>query len=322
MAILFSGNQASNSVWQANVLSGFSCPHPGVTRENRENFIRAKYQHKLFLAAPIINSMGEELGSLEILVTACKCNDLSAAMYALAHGADINASFLVKFDSPIVSALLGLPLISKVVDSPLPNKNHDVMDRCEATNPGEFMCTALHVAARHGNIDVMVLLVMNGADMDDVAVPVLGEEDHSGRALNMISKFCTLAEVKSAFNEESHGVVATNFHHDPSTIGSDFRPDTFALRCFTPEDVALASGETAAAAYLRRKVDTKRRGGARAPLKRSANSKIDLASSDEANWASSRQLIGSKADHNPFDDVEKMDDLKYCDNDVVGGERD
>lgn len=45
------GNEVGNSIWEAN-LRGQTKPNPRSSREDKERWIRAKYEAKEFLAAP------------------------------------------------------------------------------------------------------------------------------------------------------------------------------------------------------------------------------------------------------------------------------
>ncbi|XP_028989678.1 arf-GAP with GTPase, ANK repeat and PH domain-containing protein 1 isoform X2 [Betta splendens] len=76
------GNELANSVWEANP-QGHLKPGPDATREERERWIRAKYEQRLFLASlPCTElSLGQQL------LRATAEEDLRAVILFLAHGA-------------------------------------------------------------------------------------------------------------------------------------------------------------------------------------------------------------------------------------------
>ncbi|KAM9328041.1 arf-GAP with GTPase, ANK repeat and PH domain-containing protein 1 isoform 2-T2 [Pholidichthys leucotaenia] len=75
------GNELANGVWEANA-QGRLKPGPDATREERERWIRAKYEQRLFLASlPCIDlSLGQQL------LRATAEEDLRAVILLLAHG--------------------------------------------------------------------------------------------------------------------------------------------------------------------------------------------------------------------------------------------
>uniref|UniRef100_A0A9J8BJ26 Arf-GAP with GTPase, ANK repeat and PH domain-containing protein 1 n=1 Tax=Cyprinus carpio carpio TaxID=630221 RepID=A0A9J8BJ26_CYPCA len=75
------GNELANSVWEANA-QGRLKPAPDATREERERWIRAKYEQKLFLAS----LMCTELTLGQQLLRATVEEDLRFVVILLAHG--------------------------------------------------------------------------------------------------------------------------------------------------------------------------------------------------------------------------------------------
>uniref|UniRef100_A0A6Q2XGQ3 ArfGAP with GTPase domain, ankyrin repeat and PH domain 1 n=1 Tax=Esox lucius TaxID=8010 RepID=A0A6Q2XGQ3_ESOLU len=75
------GNELANSVWEGNA-QGRLKPAPDATREERERWIRAKYEQRLFLAS----LAGAELSLGQQLLRATAEEDLRAVILLLAHG--------------------------------------------------------------------------------------------------------------------------------------------------------------------------------------------------------------------------------------------
>ncbi|XP_041119376.1 arf-GAP with GTPase, ANK repeat and PH domain-containing protein 1 isoform X4 [Polyodon spathula] len=75
------GNELANSVWEGSA-QGRMKPTPDSTREERERWIRAKYEQKLFLAAPPLTDL--PLGQHLLRSTAEE--DLRMVVLLLAHG--------------------------------------------------------------------------------------------------------------------------------------------------------------------------------------------------------------------------------------------
>uniref|UniRef100_A0A8C6M9S1 ArfGAP with GTPase domain, ankyrin repeat and PH domain 1 n=1 Tax=Nothobranchius furzeri TaxID=105023 RepID=A0A8C6M9S1_NOTFU len=75
------GNELANSVWEANA-QGRLKPGPDASREERERWIRAKYEQRLFLAPPSCSdfSLGQQL------LRAMADEDLRSVILLLAHG--------------------------------------------------------------------------------------------------------------------------------------------------------------------------------------------------------------------------------------------
>ncbi|KAM9835933.1 arf-GAP with GTPase, ANK repeat and PH domain-containing protein 1 isoform 1-T1 [Aulostomus maculatus] len=75
------GNELANSVWEADT-QGHLKPGPDASREERERWIRAKYEQRLFLAS----LPGTELSLGQQLLKATAEEDLRAVVLLLAHG--------------------------------------------------------------------------------------------------------------------------------------------------------------------------------------------------------------------------------------------
>ncbi|XP_074520490.1 arf-GAP with GTPase, ANK repeat and PH domain-containing protein 1 isoform X2 [Halichoeres trimaculatus] len=75
------GNELANSVWEANA-QGRLKPGPDASREERERWIRAKYEQRLFVAS----LPGTDLSLGQQLLRATAEEDLRAVVLLLAHG--------------------------------------------------------------------------------------------------------------------------------------------------------------------------------------------------------------------------------------------
>ncbi|XP_049426004.1 arf-GAP with GTPase, ANK repeat and PH domain-containing protein 1 isoform X2 [Epinephelus fuscoguttatus] len=75
------GNELANSVWEANT-QGRLKPAPDASREERERWIRAKYEQRLFLAS----LPGTDLSLGQQLLRATAEEDLRSVVLLLAHG--------------------------------------------------------------------------------------------------------------------------------------------------------------------------------------------------------------------------------------------
>uniref|UniRef100_A0A8C7IER0 ArfGAP with GTPase domain, ankyrin repeat and PH domain 2 n=1 Tax=Oncorhynchus kisutch TaxID=8019 RepID=A0A8C7IER0_ONCKI len=91
------GNHLANSIWEGRTL-GRRKPTPDATREERESWIRAKYEQRLFVAPLALpsSSQGLEVNTLSAsLLAAVMERDLPRLLLLLAHSTkdDINGSF-------------------------------------------------------------------------------------------------------------------------------------------------------------------------------------------------------------------------------------
>ncbi|XP_029989344.1 arf-GAP with GTPase, ANK repeat and PH domain-containing protein 2-like [Sphaeramia orbicularis] len=131
------GNHMVNSIWEARTM-GHRKPSPDATREERESWIRAKYEQKLFVAPlpPPTPSEGPDLTLSGRLLLAVMEHNLPKLLLLLAHCTkeDINAPLSLALSS---RALLALRL------------------------PG----SALHAACQQGNVVMTQLLVWYGCDL-------------------------------------------------------------------------------------------------------------------------------------------------------------
>jgi hypothetical protein len=130
---LFIGNELSNSIWAARVPPTWKTPERYSSHQDRERFIRAKYEDKLFLHPPYqeVQDEDELKRWSDLLTSACENDNLSELLMALAHGA-----------SPCF----------------LPFKAQD------SSRNKHF---PLHIASSRGATECAVLLLTNGADCND-----------------------------------------------------------------------------------------------------------------------------------------------------------
>lgn len=84
------GNRVSNMVWEAK-LDGYQKPTPQSTREHRLRFINSKYVDKLYVN-PISSTLSHYSTADETLLASIKKNDIQGVLYAIALGANTNAS--------------------------------------------------------------------------------------------------------------------------------------------------------------------------------------------------------------------------------------
>uniref|UniRef100_A0A3Q2C828 ArfGAP with GTPase domain, ankyrin repeat and PH domain 2 n=1 Tax=Cyprinodon variegatus TaxID=28743 RepID=A0A3Q2C828_CYPVA len=131
------GNHMVNSIWEARTM-GHRKPAPDATREERESWIRAKYEQKLFVAPlpPPTPSEGPDISMSGRLLLAVMERNLSKLLLLLAHCTkeDINAPPFLSLPS---RSLLALRL------------------------PG----SALHAACQQADVVMTQLLVWYGCDV-------------------------------------------------------------------------------------------------------------------------------------------------------------
>ncbi|KAI3370206.1 hypothetical protein L3Q82_024981 [Scortum barcoo] len=131
------GNHMVNSIWEARTL-GHCKPAPDATREERESWIRAKYEQKLFVAPlpPPTPGEGPDITLSGRLLLAVMEHNLPKLLLLLAHCTkeDINAPLSLALSS---RSLMALRL------------------------PG----SALHAACQQGDVVMTQLLVWYGCDV-------------------------------------------------------------------------------------------------------------------------------------------------------------
>uniref|UniRef100_A0A3B4DHH9 Small monomeric GTPase n=1 Tax=Pygocentrus nattereri TaxID=42514 RepID=A0A3B4DHH9_PYGNA len=105
LVLIAIGNHTANSIWESRT-RGRHKPRPDATREERESWIRAKYEQKLFLAP--LSSLSDSLdGSLSArLYKAVMDRDLPKLLFLLAHSTkeEINtpSSYMMRYGNGAV----------------------------------------------------------------------------------------------------------------------------------------------------------------------------------------------------------------------------
>uniref|UniRef100_A0A8C6SFR9 ArfGAP with GTPase domain, ankyrin repeat and PH domain 2 n=1 Tax=Neogobius melanostomus TaxID=47308 RepID=A0A8C6SFR9_9GOBI len=131
------GNHLVNSIWEAHT-HGHRKPTPDATREERESWIRAKYEQKLFVAPlpPPTPGEGPDITLAGRLLLAVMEHNLPKLLLLLAHCSkeDMNAPLSMALSS---RALLALRLPA----------------------------SALHAACQHGDVVMTQLLLWYGCDV-------------------------------------------------------------------------------------------------------------------------------------------------------------
>lgn len=138
------GNSINHRIWQHQLIEGYTSPIPTDSHAARDRFIRAKYEHKLFLLPTVVAEPSSEWLS-DRLLEACLACDIFSVMLFIAHGANINAT------SPTIDTIY-FQLAKEV--------------------------TSLHAAAYSGSIECVVALLTNGAEAHSLPYtsPVIGIE--------------------------------------------------------------------------------------------------------------------------------------------------
>ncbi|XP_055725191.1 arf-GAP with GTPase, ANK repeat and PH domain-containing protein 1-like [Salvelinus fontinalis] len=143
------GNHLANSIWEGRTL-GRRKPTPDATREERESWIRAKYEQRLFVAPLALPSPGQ---GLEI-------NTLSASLLAAVMERDLPRLLLLLAHST-----------KDDINAPLPPGGH-LSPPPPAASPSPPLegslrppCSALHAACQLADVVMTQLLVWYGSDV-------------------------------------------------------------------------------------------------------------------------------------------------------------
>lgn len=123
--LLQTGNDMHNTIWEADINgTTFSKPCASDCSDRRRLFIEAKYADKQFIGTSLraMYSSGGACGSgggysyrsyEDMLVSACRSNDIHTAALAIAHGADVNYSAAEAGAAEDAAALTCLEIAAK-----------------------------------------------------------------------------------------------------------------------------------------------------------------------------------------------------------------
>ncbi|XP_071191939.1 arf-GAP with GTPase, ANK repeat and PH domain-containing protein 1-like isoform X1 [Salvelinus alpinus] len=143
------GNHLANSIWEGRTL-GRRKPTPDATREERESWIRAKYEQRLFVAPLALPSPGQGL----------EVNTLSASLLAAVMERDLPRLLLLLAHST-----------KDDINAPLPQGGH-LSPPPPAASPSPPLegslrppCSALHAACQLADVVMTQLLVWYGSDV-------------------------------------------------------------------------------------------------------------------------------------------------------------
>ncbi|XP_038871099.1 arf-GAP with GTPase, ANK repeat and PH domain-containing protein 1-like [Salvelinus namaycush] len=143
------GNHLANSIWEGRTL-GRRKPTPDATREERESWIRAKYEQRLFVAPLALPSPGQGL----------EVNTLSASLLAAVMERDLPRLLLLLAHST-----------KDDINAPLPPGGH-LSPPPPAASPSPPLegslrppCSALHAACQLADVVMTQLLVWYGSDV-------------------------------------------------------------------------------------------------------------------------------------------------------------
>lgn len=144
------GNQMANSIWEGNV-KGLAKPTPNSSREEKERWIRAKYEHKDFLLPVTVNlPLGQQL------IESIRKGDMRSLVLILAHASPEQVNVIVNprdLTTPLhmAAAMNNLAAAQLLIWH---NANVKAVDHENRT--------ALYYARNSGSQDVQELLKQSG----------------------------------------------------------------------------------------------------------------------------------------------------------------
>ena len=151
------GNRASNAVWEATLDRSLK-PGPMSTREQRLQFITAKYADRAYVA-PIHPTLSHYATAEETLLASIKKNDIASVLYALALRADPNTKDRSRGTHAVFLALAAAdPASPSASASPV-------------GSPGPNARPTTSQSARKP-FSVAELLLQNGADLPSQPAPI------------------------------------------------------------------------------------------------------------------------------------------------------
>ncbi|KAM3617732.1 uncharacterized protein V6R79_010354 [Siganus canaliculatus] len=167
------GNHLANSIWES-CTQGRTKPAPNATREERESWIRAKYEQRAFVA-PLQAAPGPQLpedGVPEWLLSAVNDRDLPRLLLLLAHSTkdQINAQAAGSASHPVTALHAACQLGDVVMTQLLVWYGIDVKAK---DNQGQ---TAMRIARKTGSKGCIDILLQHGCPSETsppTATPVL-----------------------------------------------------------------------------------------------------------------------------------------------------
>jgi len=155
------GNVNANRFLEANIPKPYPKPSPNISRSKKEEFIRAKYEQKVFLLRDTPES---DLGPK--LYEAASINNLIELIHLIYQNAPLDYTPLLPSTS---SSLLPSPSSSTASrsSSPLVSPRLLTKQKFDEIPPG-YHQTALHIACRMNYNICIQLLINNGADVNVV----------------------------------------------------------------------------------------------------------------------------------------------------------
>ena len=179
------GNEIGNRVWEGNN-TGQSKPNPRSPREDKERWIRAKYEHREFLRPH--QSPGELLD--ELVESVC-CGDVRRLSTLLPHTKDVNKPISAPRDlRTLLHLAAGLPSLAATQLLVWNNADVKALD-----SDGR---SALYYARAAGDKDTIDLLLQNGCPDYNNAI---NGPDYANNAING-SQSSTLPRRKGSINRK------------------------------------------------------------------------------------------------------------------------
>ncbi|CAK9304505.1 unnamed protein product [Gordionus sp. m RMFG-2023] len=174
------GNSICNSVYERQVKGRYK-PSPSSPREEKERWIRSKYENKEFLP-PLLFPV---LLISEHLIKAIINRDLPTVLLLLAHSSQQISNLSPHHPTSI---------INNSPNSKNSDKNNVIVNKkCTLNNPSYLGKTPLHIAAMCGNVVITQLLLWNDADpnaidKDGLTALDLARKIGANDCINVLSK--------------------------------------------------------------------------------------------------------------------------------------
>lgn len=224
--LLAIGNRASNMIWEARLDRNIK-PSPQVTREQRLRFISAKYQDKAFVQ-PISSTLSHYSTPDETLLASIKKNDIHNVLYALALGANRNATDRSRGTHAVFLALAAAdPAAPASAVSPAGSPGHPPASPQPAP------------AAPRKAFPTAELLLQNGADLPAQPAPI----PLSAQAKQYLEDKAVQRAGKSALNGHSASDNSNN-GRGGATAGSSLSPPPASVGGGFAGGAALSAGSS------------------------------------------------------------------------------